>query len=213
MKLATFARGDGSQALGAVVGDALLDLAGAAPGNPAFASMLALIAAVHGQWPLMFVWLGAALVIDGIDGTFARRLRVADVLTRWSGDVLDLVVDILNYVFVPAYAIAVSGLLPGSVATALGIIVVVTGALYFADRQMKTADSYFRGFPALWRWAFDRRRFARTILASRPGRACRPTTASKSRPTRRRPKRKRPRKASWRRPQRRREIDRTPKML
>jgi 2-keto-4-pentenoate hydratase/2-oxohepta-3-ene-1,7-dioic acid hydratase in catechol pathway len=45
MKLATFARGDGSQALGAVVGDALLDLAGAVPGDPAFASMLALIAA------------------------------------------------------------------------------------------------------------------------------------------------------------------------
>jgi 2-keto-4-pentenoate hydratase/2-oxohepta-3-ene-1,7-dioic acid hydratase in catechol pathway len=45
MKLATFARGDGSQALGAVVGDTLLDLAGAAPGNPAFSSMLALIAA------------------------------------------------------------------------------------------------------------------------------------------------------------------------
>lgn len=45
MKLATFARGDGSQALGAVVGDALLDLTGAVPGSPAFASMLALIAA------------------------------------------------------------------------------------------------------------------------------------------------------------------------
>ena len=26
----------------------------------------------------------------------------------------------------------------------------VTGALYFADRQMKTADNYFRGFPTLW---------------------------------------------------------------
>jgi phosphatidylcholine synthase len=113
-------------------------------------ALLALIAAVHAQWPTMFVWLGAALVIDGIDGTFARRLRVADVLPRWSGDVLDLVVDILNYVFVPAYAIAVSGLLPGSVATALGVVIVVTGALYFADRWMKTQDYNFRGFPALW---------------------------------------------------------------
>jgi phosphatidylcholine synthase len=113
-------------------------------------ALLALMAAVHAQWPTMFVWLGVALVIDGLDGTFARRLRVAEVLPRWSGDVLDLVVDILNYVFVPAYAIAVSGLLPGSVATALGLIIVVTGALYFADRWMKTQDYYFRGFPALW---------------------------------------------------------------
>ena len=28
--------------------------------------------------------------------------------------------------------------------------IVVTGALYFADRRMKTADNYFRGFPAVW---------------------------------------------------------------
>jgi phosphatidylcholine synthase len=27
---------------------------------------------------------------------------------------------------------------------------VVTSALYFADRHMKTEDNYFRGFPALW---------------------------------------------------------------
>ena len=26
----------------------------------------------------------------------------------------------------------------------------VSGALYFADRAMKTPDNYFRGFPALW---------------------------------------------------------------
>src|SRR5262249_1427658 len=31
-----------------------------------------------------------------------------------------------------------------------GIVVVITGALYFADREMKTADNFFRGFPALW---------------------------------------------------------------
>jgi phosphatidylcholine synthase len=113
-------------------------------------ALLALMAAVRVDWPIMFVWLGIALIIDGIDGTFARRLHVAEVLPRWSGDVLDLVVDILNYVFVPAYAIAASGLLPPTVATLLGLVVAVTGSLYFADRRMKTPDHYFRGFPALW---------------------------------------------------------------
>jgi phosphatidylcholine synthase len=98
----------------------------------------------------MFVWLGLALVIDSVDGTFARRLRVAELLPRWSGETLDFVVDFATYVFVPAYAIAASGLLPSFVALALGLIVTVTGALYFADRRMKTSDSYFRGFPALW---------------------------------------------------------------
>jgi len=113
-------------------------------------ALLALIAAVRSDWPQMFVWLGIALFIDGVDGTFARRLHVAELLPRWSGDVLDLVVDILNYVFVPAYAIAASGLLPAAAAIPLGIVIVVTGSLYFADRLMKTSDYYFRGFPALW---------------------------------------------------------------
>ncbi len=113
-------------------------------------ALLALLAAVDAHWPAMFLWLGLALFIDGIDGTFARRLRVAEVLPRWSGEVLDLVVDVINYVFVPAYALTTSGLLPQPVTVPLGLIVVATGALYFADRQMKTADYYFRGFPAVW---------------------------------------------------------------
>jgi len=113
-------------------------------------ALLALLDAAAVQWPKMFWWLGLALVIDGVDGSFARSLSVAEVLPRWSGDVLDLVVDILNYVFVPAYAMAASGLLPQSIATTLGLVIAMTGALYFADRRMKTSDYYFRGFPALW---------------------------------------------------------------
>lgn len=113
-------------------------------------ALLALIAAAGSDWTQMFAWLGVALIVDGVDGTFARRLHVAEVLPRWSGDVLDFVVDYTTYVFVPAYAIAVGGVVPASVALALGLIIAVTGAIYFADRQMKTSDSYFRGFPALW---------------------------------------------------------------
>ena len=113
-------------------------------------ALAALIFAVRHNWPAMFVCLGIALIVDGIDGTFARRLRVAELLPRWSGDVLDLVVDFTTYVFVPAYAIAASGLMPEAVAIPAGMIIVVTGALYFADTAMKTDDNYFRGFPTLW---------------------------------------------------------------
>ena len=113
-------------------------------------ALLALMAAVRAEWARMFLWLGLALVIDGVDGTLARRLRVAELLPRWSGELLDFVVDFPTYVFVPAYAIAAGGLLPPAAALPLGLIVTVTGALYFADRRMKTPDSYFRGFPALW---------------------------------------------------------------
>jgi len=113
-------------------------------------ALLALIAAVDRAWSAMFLWLGLALIVDGIDGPLARRFDVARTLPRWSGDTLDLVVDFVTYVFVPAYAISHSGLLPGLWAPLGGVIVVITGALYFADREMKLAGNYFRGFPALW---------------------------------------------------------------
>jgi len=113
-------------------------------------ALLALAAATNRDWPLMFALLGIALIVDGIDGTIARRLRVAERLPRWSGDTLDLVVDFVTYVFVPAYAIAAGALLPPFLALPGAIVIVVTGALYFADRRMKTADYYFHGFPAVW---------------------------------------------------------------
>jgi len=113
-------------------------------------ALLALVAATERTWTPMFLWLGAALLVDGVDGTIARYVRVSHVLPRWSGDSLDFVVDFVTYVFVPAYAIAQSGLLPPMAAIPAGIIIVLTGALYFADRKMKMADNYFRGFPAVW---------------------------------------------------------------
>jgi phosphatidylcholine synthase len=116
-------------------------------------AMLALLAAVRADWTRMFLWLGAALIIDAVDGTLARRLRVVELLPRWSGETLDFVVDFASYVFVPAYAIAAGGLLPPVAALPLGLLVTVTGALYFADRRMKTTDNYFRGFPVLWNFA------------------------------------------------------------
>jgi phosphatidylcholine synthase len=113
-------------------------------------AFLALDAAIRGRWPEMFFWLGLALIVDAVDGPLARYFRVAETLPRWSGETLDLVVDFLTYVFVPAYAIAASGLLGAPLDVAAGIVIVVTGGLYFADRRMKTHDNYFRGFPALW---------------------------------------------------------------
>jgi len=113
-------------------------------------ALVGLLAAVRGAWEVMFLCLGIALIVDGIDGSIARALKVAERLPRWSGEVLDLVVDFVTYVFVPAYAIAAGGLLPLWLGAPAGIVIVMTGAIYFADRHMKTADNYFRGFPTLW---------------------------------------------------------------
>ena len=113
-------------------------------------ALLSLLEAVREHWAAMFGWLGVALLIDGIDGPLARRLDVARLHPDWSGDALDLVVDFVTYVFVPAYAITASGLLMPIAAPVLGVGIIITSALYFADRRMKTADNHFRGFPALW---------------------------------------------------------------
>jgi phosphatidylcholine synthase len=113
-------------------------------------ALLALLAASRGDWPLMFVLLGVALVVDAIDGPLARAANLAAALPRWSGEVLDLVVDYTTYVFVPAYAIAASGLMPDGLALPAAVVIAITGTLYFADRNMKTDENFFRGFPAAW---------------------------------------------------------------
>ena len=113
-------------------------------------ALIALLEAVREHWAGMFGWLGLALLIDALDGPMARKYGVSDKLPNWSGDTLDLVVDFVTYVFVPAYAITASGLLVPVTAPLLGGAIVVSGALYFADKRMKQDDNYFRGFPALW---------------------------------------------------------------
>src|ERR1700675_1307513 len=128
-------------------------------------ALIALLEAVREHWAAMFAWLGAALVVDALDGPIARRLDVVRVVPNWSGEVLDLVVDFVTYVFVPAYAITASGLLLPLAAPLLGVGIAVSGALYFADRRMKADDNHFRGFPALWNAAA----FYLFLLHLRPG--------------------------------------------
>jgi phosphatidylcholine synthase len=113
-------------------------------------ALMAMLEAVREHWVAMFAWLGVALAIDAVDGPLARRFDVARLQPDWSGDMLDLVVDFTTYVFVPAYAITASGMLMPLAAPLLGGGIVVSSALYFADRRMKSADNHFRGFPALW---------------------------------------------------------------
>ena len=81
-------------------------------------ALLALRAVHQGDWQMMFVWLGAALIVDAADGPLARKLEVKTVLPRFSGERLDLIVDYLTYVAVPAYALTEAPLLARSRAAA-----------------------------------------------------------------------------------------------
>ncbi|MCC6305344.1 MAG: CDP-alcohol phosphatidyltransferase family protein [Rhodobacteraceae bacterium] len=113
-------------------------------------AMLAMVAAVREHWSLMFLWLVVAFVVDGIDGPLARRYHVAIHAPRIDGALLDLIVDYLTYVFIPAYALFQSGLVPGWGGWAALVVITFASALYFADTRMKTADKSFSGFPACW---------------------------------------------------------------
>lgn len=113
-------------------------------------ALLALFAVSQHRWAEAMLWLFAALVVDGLDGTFARAVRVKDLAPRIDGEVLDLVIDYLNYVFVPTVFMWEVGVLPNPFALALASLIQISSLYVFARRDMKTDDGYFRGFPALW---------------------------------------------------------------
>ena len=113
-------------------------------------ALLAVLAINGHRWSEAMLWLFAALVVDGVDGTLARAARVKEVAPRVDGDVLDLVIDYLNYVFVPTLFILEADLLPGALALPLAALIQLSSIYVFARRDMKTDDNYFRGFPALW---------------------------------------------------------------
>lgn len=116
----------------------------------AFLAFMAMLAAMRGAWAEMFAWLGAALVVDGIDGPVARKLDVKANASRWSGEILDLIVDYLTYVFIPAVALVTSGQMYYPLAIPAAAIIIMTGAIYFVDERMKTRDASFQGFPGAW---------------------------------------------------------------
>ncbi len=113
-------------------------------------AMLALIEAAQQDWAMMTIWLTVAFIVDGIDGPLARRFDVTTNAPVIDGVLLDLIIDFLTYVMIPAYALYGSGLLPGWSGWLVVLLIPFGSALYFSDTRMKTADKSFRGFPGCW---------------------------------------------------------------
>lgn len=111
---------------------------------------LALEAALSGHIVACFGWLGVALFVDAADGPMARRLNVTETASRYDGATLDLVVDFITYVFVPAAILLRPEIIPQPYGLVAGLIITIGSALYFADTKMKTEDWWFLGFPAVW---------------------------------------------------------------
>ena len=113
-------------------------------------AMLAMLAAVDQKWDLMFLWLVVAFFVDGIDGPLARKYDVKKYAPQIDGVLLDMIIDYLTYVFIPAFALFKSGLLPNWTGWIMIILITFASALYFADTRMKTKDNSFSGFPGCW---------------------------------------------------------------
>ncbi len=113
-------------------------------------AMLAMLAAVDQEWDMMFLWLVVAFFVDGIDGPLARKYDVKTNAPEFDGVLLDLIIDYLTYVFIPAFALFKSGLMDGWSGWAMIIIITFASALYFCDSRMKTKDNSFWGFPGCW---------------------------------------------------------------
>ena len=113
-------------------------------------AMLAMLAAVDGEWALMFLWLVVAFAVDGIDGPLARKYDVKTNAPQFDGVLLDLIIDYLTYVFIPAFALFKSGLFEGWTGWFVIIVITFASAMYFCDTRMKTKDNSFSGFPGCW---------------------------------------------------------------
>jgi phosphatidylcholine synthase len=112
--------------------------------------LLALVALIQGDFRGMLLWLGIALVVDGLDGPLARLARVDQVTPRFDGAVLDLVVDYFNYAVIPALAIWRFQMVPEGFELLAAGFAIATSLYCFGNKDMKTDDYYFKGFPAVW---------------------------------------------------------------
>ena len=113
-------------------------------------SFLALIASIEQNLPLVFFYLALALFIDGIDGSLARKVDVKEHTPNINGEILDNIIDYLNYVFVPAFIVYWIGLVPAGTELILSALILIVSCYTFANNHIKTPDFYFSGFPALW---------------------------------------------------------------
>ena len=94
--------------------------------------------------------MALAVVIDATDGTLARAAHVKEIIPWFDGELLDAIVDYFNYAIVPCFFMLRANLLPGQDALWLAALPLLASAYGFCQRDAKTADNFFLGFPSYW---------------------------------------------------------------
>jgi phosphatidylcholine synthase len=116
----------------------------------AVVALVAILAIENGNFGQAFWLMSLAVVIDATDGTLARIARVKELITWFDGDRLEDIIDYLNYVMVPCLFLLRAELLPSQDAIWLSALPLIASAYGFCQKEAKTADHYFLGFPSYW---------------------------------------------------------------
>jgi len=111
---------------------------------------MSILATAGGDFRTAMFWLLAAQVIDGVDGTLARKFRVTEVLPDMKGKNIDFVIDFAGYAIVPAYMLHAAGIMDGGWSLAMAFLILLTSAIYYGKEGMISEDHYFIGFPVMW---------------------------------------------------------------
>lgn len=114
------------------------------------AGFMAILAINVKDWRAAMFWLIVALIIDGVDGTFARKFKVTEVLPNMSGKTIDYVIDFATYAIIPAYFFYMAELVSPSWNLPLTFLILMVSAIYYGKEGMVSDDYYFIGFPVLW---------------------------------------------------------------
>jgi phosphatidylcholine synthase len=112
--------------------------------------LLSLLSIYQHQYLMTFWLMIAAIVIDAVDGMFARLIQIKVVVPKINGELLDNIVDFLNYTIVPAFFLLVTDLLPIEGRLLCAMVITFSSAYQFSQVDAKTQDHFFKGFPSYW---------------------------------------------------------------
>lgn len=103
----------------------------------------------YADYPHAFMLMFLAVVVDATDGTFARAVKVKEVLPHFDGRRLDDLIDFHTYTTLPLFLIWRAHLLPHE--WQIFLVAPLLASVYgFCQTNAKTDDGYFLGFPSYW---------------------------------------------------------------
>ena len=116
----------------------------------AIVGFFSILAIEQGSFREAFFLMALTVVIDATDGSLARAARVKELIPWFDGNLLDEIVDYLNFVIAPCFFLVHADLLPPQDSLWLAALPLLASAYGFCRTDAKTADNFFLGFPSYW---------------------------------------------------------------